>query len=149
MDIVHLPCKFTPATAKTLVKDEEGDPPNSTYNYASVISMLQYLQVDSRPYIIYAVSVCACFVHLQMFSHEITLEHIVQYLNGTLEEYLILRPSEHLYIDVYFVTNFSKLWQYDYKQEPYRFCHLHFILFGQLYYKTSDVNSPVHYGKIV
>jgi hypothetical protein len=39
--------KLTPAASNPLVKDDNGDPPNGAYNYASIIGMLQYLQSHS------------------------------------------------------------------------------------------------------
>jgi len=59
----HLHRKETPASATPLVMDKDGDPPDGTYNYASVVGMLQYLQAHSRPDITYAVSQCARYVH--------------------------------------------------------------------------------------
>lgn len=45
---IKIPRKFTPADRTPLVKDEEGDPHELQYNYASVVGMLQYLQGHSR-----------------------------------------------------------------------------------------------------
>jgi hypothetical protein len=63
LNVTHMLRKFPPATATPLVKDEDGEPPNAAYSYASVIGMLLYLQGHSRPDITYAVSQCARFVH--------------------------------------------------------------------------------------
>ena len=49
LNISHLSRTLTPASNKPLTKDENGDSPNNTFNYASVIGMLQYLQGHSRP----------------------------------------------------------------------------------------------------
>ncbi len=51
------PWKLTPeSAADPLVMDADGNPPDSTYSYASVVSMLQYLQAHSRPDMTFAVS---------------------------------------------------------------------------------------------
>jgi hypothetical protein len=63
LDISHLPKKYTPAVAEPLILNAEGDPPDATYSYPSVIGMLQYLQAHSCPDITYAVSQCARFTH--------------------------------------------------------------------------------------
>jgi hypothetical protein len=111
LNVTHMPRKFTPATAMPLVKDKDGEPPNAAYSYASVIGMLLYLQGHSRPDITYAVSQCACFVHSPQHSHEIALEQIGQYLKGTLDEGLILKPSDELDIDVFVdAEDFAGLW---------------------------------------
>jgi len=63
LDIDHLYGKDTPAAAEPLVIDEDGDPPDGTYSYPSVVGMMQYLQAHSRPDITYAVSQCAHYTH--------------------------------------------------------------------------------------
>ena len=65
-----------------------------------------------------AVSQCARFVGSPRRSHEIALERIGQYLKGTLEQGLILRPSTELDIDVYVDADFAGLWPYEDKQDP-------------------------------
>ena len=80
--------------------------------------MLQYLQGHSRPDITYAVSQCARFVHSPRRSHEIALEHIGQYLKGTLNEGLILQPSGELNLDVYVDADFAGLWPHEDKLDP-------------------------------
>jgi hypothetical protein len=119
LNVTHMPRKFTPATLIPLVKDEDGEPPNAAYSYAtSVIGMMLYLQGHSRPDITYAVSQCARFVHSPRRSHETALEQIGQYLKGTLDEGLILKPSDHLDIDVFVDADFAGLWPHEDKQDP-------------------------------
>ena len=112
------PIKQTPSTSIPLIQDENGDPPNGLYNYASVIGMLQYLQGHSRPDITYAVSSAARFVHSPRRSHEIGLERIGQYLKGTVNEGLIMRPSGRFDIDCYVDSDFAGLWPYEDKLDP-------------------------------
>ena len=59
LNIGNKPYKRTPAEHGCLGKDEFGDPPQGTYNYASVIGMLQYLQGHTRIDISMAVSQCS------------------------------------------------------------------------------------------
>ena len=75
--------------AQPLVKDEDGQPCDGSYSYASVIGMMQYLQNHSRPDITYAVSQCARFTHAPKRSHEEALERIGRYLKGTMNEVLM------------------------------------------------------------
>jgi hypothetical protein len=63
LDVGYLPIKRTPAAAEPLVKDEDGETPESNFNYSSVVGMLQYLQNHSLPDVTYAVSQCTRFVH--------------------------------------------------------------------------------------
>ena len=118
LDVGHLDKVMTPAAGKPLVKDEFGDPPEGKYSYASVVGMLQYLQGHSRPDITYAVSQCARFVHSPRRSHEIALERIGRYLKGTMNEGLILRPSDELDIDCYVDSDFAGLWPHEDKLDP-------------------------------
>ena len=117
LNLGNRPRKLTPASSEPLVKDDNGDPPNGSYNYASVIGMLQYLQGHSRPDITYAVSQCACFVHSPKRSHEEALERIGLYLKGTLDDGLILKPTGDLDIDIYVDADFAGLWPYEDKQD--------------------------------
>jgi hypothetical protein len=118
LDLHNKPRKKTPAAAEPLVKDEDGDPPDGKYSYASVVGMLQYLQAHSRPDISFAVSQCARYVHQTRRSHEIAIERIGQYLKATQDEGLILRPSGRLDIDCYVDADFAGLWPYEDKQDP-------------------------------
>jgi hypothetical protein len=56
--------------------------------------MMGYLQANSRPDIAFAVSQCAWFAHRTKRSHEEALERIGQYLKGTMDQGLILRPQK-------------------------------------------------------
>jgi hypothetical protein len=94
LQIFHLPPKRTPAKVGVLSSDPEGDPPNCTFNYASVIGMKGYLQSNSRPDITFAVSQCARFTSSPRRSHEQALERIGQYLKGTMDKGLLLHPTK-------------------------------------------------------
>ena len=103
----------TPATAYLPI-DEEGEPAQGLYNYASVVGMLNYLQGHSRIDISFAVSQVARYVHSPRRSHELALERIGRYLKGTLDQGLILRPTSledrHFTIDVYVDAAFACGW---------------------------------------
>jgi hypothetical protein len=118
LDIGDLPPKKTPAKHDALVSDKNGEPGNATYSYASVIGMLQYLHSHSRPDLTYAVSQCARWTHSPKRSHEEALERIGQYLKSTLDEGLILRPSDTLDIDCYVDADFAGLWPHEDKTDP-------------------------------
>ena len=93
LQISKLPRKFTPADTTPLVKNEGGEAPESRYNYASVVGMLQYLQGHSRPDITFAVSQVARYTHSPKRLHELALERIGQYLKGTINKGLVLKPK--------------------------------------------------------
>jgi len=78
------------------------------WQYASVVGMLMYL-VNSRPEIAFAVHQCARFTHGTNHSHEKAVLRICQYLKGTLDEGLVLRPSKQLQVDCYADADFAGL----------------------------------------
>ena len=87
----NLPGVKTPAD-KVLGKDEDGEPANCTFNYASVIGMLWYLYGHSRPDLGFAVSQAARFAFAPKRSHELALIRIGQYLKETRKQGMILKP---------------------------------------------------------
>jgi hypothetical protein len=80
--------------------------------------MLQYLHSHSRPDLTFAVSQCARFTHSPKRSHEEALERIGQYLKSTMDEGLILRPSDELKIDCYVEADFAGLWPHEDPMDP-------------------------------
>ncbi len=69
-------CKWTPAEAKPLVKDEDGPPMSRDFSYSSVVGMLRYLAGHTRPNIAYAISCCARYMFCPKRSHELALKRI-------------------------------------------------------------------------
>ena len=118
LNIPKLKPKWTPAKAEPLVLDANGDPPDGTYNYASVLGMMQYLQGHSRPDITYAVSQCSRYTHRVRRSHEIALERIGQYLKGTQDDGLILKPTSLFDVDCFVDADFAGLWPHEDKHDP-------------------------------
>jgi hypothetical protein len=113
-----LPAKKTPAEHEALGPDKEGDPPDGTFNYASVVGMMQYLQAHSRPDITFAVSQCARFIHNTRRSHEVALLRIGQYLKRTADKGLILTPSKEMELDCFVDADFAGLWNVEDHQNP-------------------------------
>jgi hypothetical protein len=95
---------------------------NGTFSYPSVLGMIGYLQANSRPDIAFAVSQCARFVHKMKLSHEEALERIGQYLKGTMDQGLILRPQKfdggEFSTDVYVDADFARGWGYEDASDP-------------------------------
>ena len=82
LHVDKLPEVSTPAVT-VIGKDEDGDPPNSTFNYASVIGMLWYVYGHSRPDLGFAVSQAARFAFNPKRNHKLALIQIGQYLKKT------------------------------------------------------------------
>jgi len=109
----------TPAD-DVLGKDEDGDPANCSFNYASVIGMLWYLYGHSRPDLGFAVSQAARFSFAPKRSHELALIRIGQYLKGTRDKGLIFEPVpvDQLTMDVYVDSDFMGLYGKELRSDP-------------------------------
>ena len=112
MHIDDLPETDTPST-DFLAVDKDGEPPDGLFNYASVNGMLQYLQGHTRPDISFAVSQTSRFLHLPKRSHEQALIQIGQYLKGTLDKGITMKPNldeRNLQMDIYVNAAFASGW---------------------------------------
>ena len=121
LKISHLHPKRTPYAMGVLTADPDGDPPNGTFSYASVIGMLGYLKANSRPDLEFAVAQCARFTHSPKRSHELALMRIGQYLKGTKDKGLILRPTpltDTFHTDIYVDADFAGGWGYEDPSDP-------------------------------
>ena len=99
----------TPADSY-LPLDEDGEPPQGLYNYASVVGMLGYLQGHSCADITFAVSQVSRYKFCPKRSHELALEYIGRYLKRTIKEGLILNPNTttgKFKIDIYIDAAFA------------------------------------------
>jgi hypothetical protein len=108
----------TPTTSIPLTKDSDGEPPDCSFSYQSEIGLLGYLQSNSRPDITYAVSSAARFTHNPKRSYEEALKRIGRYFKSTMDEFLILRPSDIMDIDCYVDADFAGLWPHENKMDP-------------------------------
>ena len=118
LDVKQASHKFTPSTGVPLVKDEDGEPMDGDFNYASVVGMLLYLSGHSRPDIAYAVNCCARFMFSQRKRHEVAIKRIGRYLKATRDKGLILNPSKELRVDCYADANFAGLYGYESTTDP-------------------------------
>ena len=115
-----LPGVDTPAE-EVLGKDEDGESPQCTFNYASVIGMLWYLYGHSRPDLGFAVSQAARFSFSPKRSHELALIRIGQYLKKTKTQGMILKPmskSGSFKMDAYVDSDFMGLYGKEKRTDP-------------------------------
>jgi hypothetical protein len=82
--------------------------------------MLLYLANHTRPDILFAIAQCAQYNHLPKLQHEQALERIGQYLKGTMDKGLVLKPdsSHPLDIDCYIDADFARLYGYEQLYDP-------------------------------
>ena len=119
LQIEGLPPALTPSDG-VLGKDLNGDPPNCAFNYASVIGMAWYLYGHSRPDLGFAMSQAARYSFAPKCSHELALIRIGQYLKGTLNEGLIMKPmtTDTFKMDVYVDSDFLGLYGREERADP-------------------------------
>ena len=109
----------TPAETAPLPRDVDGPPASGTLNYASVVGMLLYLTGHSRLDCSFATNQCARYTFAPTRKHENALIKIGRYLKGTINNGLILSPSETLHIDCYPDSDFAGLWKYEDSHDPH------------------------------
>jgi len=102
-----------------LTKDKDGKPRKGTWNYRSVIGMLNFLTNSTHPEIAYAVHQCARFCEIPKYSHEMAVHQIVKYLlsmekeeskyNKTLSKFkgMTYRPNKNQGLEVYVDASFA------------------------------------------
>jgi hypothetical protein len=83
--------KVATATETTTVgADLDGLPFNDTWEYASIVGMLIYLESSTRPCIAYAVHHAEIYSHGTMDSHAMAVKRILRYLKGAADKGIIL-----------------------------------------------------------
>lgn len=119
-DINETSTKKSPAERQPLVKDEDGEPAQETFSYASIVGMLLYLSGHTRPDLSYSVSQAARFMFAPKRSHEVALKRIGRYLCGTADKGTIFDPknAKSLHIDAYPDADFAGLYGYESTTDP-------------------------------
>ena len=119
MEMQDCNAKYTSADEVPLVKDDYDDSCLENWEYRSVVGMMLYLAGSTRPDISYAIHQCARFSHNPKKSHEIRVNHIARYLQGTKDKGLILSPDTgNLPLDLYADTDFAGLFAAEDKYDP-------------------------------
>ena len=99
----------TPTTKEALPTDPDGEDMNEQWNYRSVVGMMLYLSLNTRPDIAFAVSQVARFSHHPKKSHTSAIKTIVRYLAGTREKGTIFTRPTELKLDCYVDADFAGL----------------------------------------
>ena len=108
----------TPSSPVPLGKDEEGEPFNEKWDYATVVGMLMYITTNSRPDITYAVNQCARFAHCPKQSHAAGIKRILRYLRGTRTKGMHIFPTGKYNVDFFVDADFAGLWESENDQDP-------------------------------
>jgi len=110
MGIVGSNPKATPAETEALPANKQGDPTEASFNYVSIVGMLQYLQGHTRSNISFAVSQCSRYIHQNSNMHITALKRIGRYLLQSSEKVIILQPASETSINCYVDAEFVELW---------------------------------------
>jgi hypothetical protein len=106
--------------------------------------MLLYLANHTRPDISFAIAQCVRYNHSPKLQHEQALERIGQYLKGTMDKGLVLKPdSIHpLDIDCYVDAGFAGLYGYEQPYDPSSVYLPGVLLRGILPLKSTEFAVP-------
>ena len=123
MSTAH-PVSYPALPSVILTKDETGPERRETWNYRSVIGMLNFLVNSTHPELAYAVHQCARFCNNPKLVHEKAVRRIVQYLKGTKREDnkgyqgLILKIDESKSVEVNVDASFAGEWNKTWSEDP-------------------------------
>lgn len=97
-------------SSKILHRHPKSTPFDGSFDYRSVIGMLNYLDSGSRSDIAYATHQCARFSAEPKVEHGKAVRWLGRYLKGTRDKGLIFKPDLTSGLDVYVDADFSGLW---------------------------------------
>ncbi len=107
----------TPANV-ILTSDLTGPAREHSWNYRSIIGMLNYLASSTCPDIAFAVHQCARLTAAPRRIHEIAIRWIVRYLKATSTKGYILKPSASRSLDCYVDADFAGTWTPGTSEDP-------------------------------
>eukprot|EP00978_Attheya_sp_CCMP212_P022105 scaffold65528_cov69-Attheya_sp.AAC.1 len=110
---------YIPASTNALGLDPDGTSMTETWNYRSIVGMLQYLAGNTtHPDISYAVSQVAKFSNAPKKSHTTAIKTILRYLKRTAACGIIMKPTTSFEINCYVDADFGGLFRADPDSEP-------------------------------
>jgi hypothetical protein len=87
---------------------------NESWSYPSIVGMLLYLSINTRPDIAFAVSQVARFNANPKQSHATAIKTIVRYLRNTRHLGTVMKPTGTFSLDLYVDADFAGL----HRREP-------------------------------
>ena len=108
----------TPAVKPLLHRDTDGEARHTSWNYRSIIGMMNYLQQSTRPDISFAVHQCARFCNDPKRSHERAVKRIGKYLIGTKERGILCKPDKNKGLECYVDADFAGGWDRGDSENP-------------------------------
>jgi hypothetical protein len=106
--------KDTPAaSSRILHRHSKSEAFDKSFNYRSVIGMLNYLEKATRSDIAYAAHQCARFVDNPRKEHGAAVRWLARYLKGTRDKGMVYRPDPTRGLEVYVDSDFAGNWNKD------------------------------------
>ncbi|NER25784.1 MAG: hypothetical protein F6J96_34845, partial [Symploca sp. SIO1C2] len=106
--------KETPAaSSRILHRHSNSEAFDESFNFRSVIGMLNYLEKGSRSDIAYATHQCARFVDSPKREHGSAVRWLARYLKGTRDKGMIYKPDKTKGLEVYVDADFAGNWNKD------------------------------------
>jgi len=103
--------KDTPAaTSRVLLRHADSEPHDESFNYRSVVGMLNYLTRCSRSDIAYAVHQCARFTADPKIEHSRAVRWLGRYLLGTRDKGMKFTPDLQQGLEVFVDADFCGTW---------------------------------------
>ena len=118
------PVTYPALPSVILTKDEVGPERRESWNYCSVIGMLNFLVNSSHPELTYAVHQCARFCNDPKLSHERAVKRIIQYLKSTRREGtdgyngMLFKIDRNKSIEVFVDASFAGDWNRSWSNDP-------------------------------
>ena len=107
-----------PAVKPPLSKDLKGASQTSTWEYQSIIGLINYISGSSRPKIAYATHSAAIFSANPESSHYKGVKRIIKYLKGTKENGLIMYPKNDKGLECFVDADFAGGWSTNESDNP-------------------------------
>ena len=98
------------ASSKILHRHLDEPAFDESFNYRSIVGMLNYLEAGSRSDISYATHQCARFASNPRKPHGEAVRWIARYLKGTREQGMTFHPNPALGLEVYVDADFAGNW---------------------------------------
>ena len=110
---------FTPSQAKSLVKNENGEPASGMFSYSSVVDMLLYLSGNTNPDVAFAANSCARYMFSPKNSYELELKILECYLNQTKDIGMVLNLNPNVCkVDAYPNSGFDGMYGHEEPTDP-------------------------------
>ena len=107
-----------PAVKPPLNKDLKGVSRTSTWEYRSIIGLLNYISDSSGPDIAYATHSAAIFSANPKASYDKGVKSIINYLKGTKENGLIMYPKNDKGLECFVDADFAGGWSTNKSDDP-------------------------------